>query len=91
MVSVTDSVGEKGSRLLDEAAQLCDMLRMAHSTAHRMQQDLHAESYDKVSEIADRLHDLRVACNRLFDEVAHQVGEMEAGGHHSDRSSGAQE
>lgn len=88
---MTDSIGEKGSRLLDEAAHLCDMLRMAHSTAHRMQHDLHGQSYDKVSEIADRLHDLRAACNNLFDEVAQEVEEMQSGEHDSGYSSGTQE
>jgi len=88
---VTDSVGEKGSRLLDETAHLCDMLRMAHSTAHRMQKELHGQSYDKVSEIAERLHDLRAACNSLFDEVAQEVGEMESGEHDTGYSSGTQE
>ena len=66
---MTDSVGEKASRLLDEAAQLCDLLRMAHATAHRMQQDIYGQSYDHVTEMSNRLHDLRVECNRLFDEV----------------------
>lgn len=74
-----DSVGEKGSRLLDETAQLCDLLRMAHGTAHRMQQDLHGDIYDKTSEVVTQLHDLRVVCNNLFDEVAKEVGEMESG------------
>lgn len=74
-----DSVGEKGSRLLDEVAQLCDLLRMAHGTAHRMQQDLHGDIYDKTSDVVNQLHDLRVACNNLFDEVANEVGEMQSG------------
>ena len=76
-----DSVGEKGSRLLDDAAQLCDLLRMASSAAHRMQQDLHGDSYDKVNEVVNQLHDLRVMCNALFDEVAHDVEEMQSGEH----------
>ncbi|TDY03744.1 hypothetical protein [Thiohalophilus thiocyanatoxydans] len=76
---MTDSVGEKGSRLLDEAAHLCDMLRMAHSTAHRMQMELHGKSYDRISEIGAQLHDLRVVCNSLFDDVANEVEEMDSG------------
>ncbi|MFP4609606.1 MAG: hypothetical protein ACLFQT_01165 [Thiohalophilus sp.] len=88
---MTDSIGEKGSRLLDEAAHLCDMLRMAHSTAHRMQKELHGQSYDKVSEIADGLRDLRVACNSLFDEVAREVEEMESGEFDAGASSDTQE
>ena len=88
---MTDSVGEKGSRLLDESAHLCDMLRMAHSTAHRMQRELHGKSYDKVSEIADQVHDLRVACNSLFDEVAREVEEMQSGEHGTGDFSGSQE
>ncbi|MFP3873748.1 MAG: hypothetical protein ACLFV1_04765 [Thiohalophilus sp.] len=88
---MTDSIGEKGSRLLDEAAHLCDMLRMAHSTAHRMQKELHGQSYDKVSEIADGLRDLRVACNSLFDEVAREVEEMESGEFDTGASSDTQE
>lgn len=74
-----DSVGEKGSRLLDDAAQLYDLLRMASSMAHRMQQDLHGNSYVKVSELVNQLHDLRVMCNALFDEVARDVEQMDSG------------
>lgn len=88
---MTDSVGEKGSRLLDEAAHLCDMLRMAQSASHRMQHDLHGDSYDKASDIVAQLHDIRVACNLLFDEVSREVGEMESGEYANESSSGAQE
>ncbi|MDY6979888.1 MAG: hypothetical protein SV201_08410 [Pseudomonadota bacterium] len=76
-----DSVGEKGSRLLDEAAQLCDLLRMAYGTAHRMQQDLHGDTYERTTDVVNQLHDLRAMCNNLFDEVAHEVGEMQSGEH----------
>lgn len=74
-----DSVGEKGSRLLDDAAQLCDLLRMASSTAHRMQKDVNGESYNKVTEMLTELHDLRVMCNALFDEVTSDVEIMDSG------------
>lgn len=87
---MTDSVGEKGSRLLDEAAHLCDMLRLAHSTAHRMQNDLHGRSYDRVSEISVRLHDLREACNSLFDDVANEVETMESDEQNTGNPSGTQ-
>ncbi|MFO8025076.1 hypothetical protein [Thiohalophilus sp.] len=76
---MVDSVGQTGSRLLDEAAQLCDLLRIAYGTAHRMQQDLHGDTYDRAINVVNQLHDLQLTCNNLFDEVAREVGEMESG------------
>ena len=72
-----DSLGEKGSRLLDEAAEVCDLLRLAHSAVHRMQRELHGESYELALELSHQLHRLRDECNRYYDLVNQDVENLQ--------------
>lgn len=74
---MADSAGETGSRLLDEAASLCDLLRVAHATTHRMQQELHGDSYERVVGISQQLHELNDSCSRLYDEVEQYAEELQ--------------
>lgn len=74
-----ESLGEKGSRMLDEAAGVCDLLRLAHSTLHRMQRDLHGETYNMAIRLSGQLHLLREDCNRFYSSVDKDVEDFQKG------------
>ena len=71
------TVAEKGSRSLDATADLRDLLRLAHSALHRLQQDVHGSNYDKAEILSYKLHDLRRDADSLSENIAQYVKELE--------------
>lgn len=72
-----NTIAEQGSRELDAAADLKDLLRLAHSALHRIQQDTHGSSYDEAEVLSLRLHDLRHDAELLSQSITEYVREME--------------
>lgn len=72
-----ENIAEKGSRTLDASADLKDLLRLAHSALHRIQQDVHGHNYDDAEILSLKLHDLRKDADSLSEEIAKYVKEIE--------------
>ena len=72
-----ETVGGKGSRELDATADLKDLLRLAHSALHRIQQDTHGSNYDDAESLSYKLHDIRQDAELLSKNIADYVKEME--------------
>lgn len=72
-----ESIAEKGSRELDAIADLKDLLRLAHSALHRIQQDAHGSNYDEAEVLSLKLHDIRHDAELLSKNIAEYVTEME--------------
>ena len=72
------TVAEEGSRALDAAADLRDLLRLAHEAVHRISQDVHGSTYEKTVVLSNRLHDVRDEAEKLAEEVNRYVQEVEA-------------
>jgi len=71
------TTAEKGSRSLDATADLKDLLRLAHSALHRLQQDVHGSNYDEAEILSYKLHDLRRDADQLSENIALYVKELE--------------
>jgi len=69
-------IEEQLSRQLDDAAQVCDLLRLAHSVAHYIQRDLHGASHEDMQELSQRLHEVRIEANRLFHIIRQDAEDM---------------
>jgi len=67
---------EQLSRQLDDAAQVCDLLRLAHSVAHNIQRDLHGASHEGMQELSEQLHEIRIEANRLFHSIRQDAEDM---------------
>lgn len=72
-----ENIAKKGSRTLDAAADLKDLLRLAHGALHRLQQDVHGNAYDDTEILSLKLHDLRKDADNLSNEIAQYVKEIE--------------
>lgn len=72
-----ESIAEKGSRSLDATEDLKDLLRLAHSALHRIQQDAHGNNYDETEVLSLKLHDLRQDADLLSKHIAEYVKDME--------------
>jgi len=71
------TTAEKGSHSLDATADLKDLLRLAHSALHRLQQDVHGSNYDEIEILSYKLHDLRNDADKLSENIALYVKELE--------------
>jgi hypothetical protein len=69
-------VEEQLGRQLDDAAQVCDLLRLAHSVAHNIQRDLHGASHEGMQELSQQLHEVRIEANRLFHSIRQDAEDM---------------
>lgn len=72
-----ENIAEKGSRTLDAAADLKDLLRLAHGALHRIKQEVHGNNYDNAEVLSLKLHDLRNEADSLSDEISSYVKEIE--------------
>ena len=72
-----DNIAEQGSRALDAAADLKDLLRLAHEALHRIKQDVHGNSYNSAEILSLQLHDLRNEADKLSKEISDYVREIE--------------
>lgn len=72
-----ENIAEKGSRTLDAAADLKDLLRLAHSALHRIHQDVHGNNYDDAEVLSLKLHDLRKDADDLSHGITEYVKEIE--------------
>jgi len=71
------TTAEKGSHSLDATADLKDLLRLAHSALHRLQQDVHGDNYDEAEALSHKLHNLRSDADKLSENIALYVKELE--------------
>lgn len=73
-----DTLGEQGSRILDDANELVDLLKVAHSVAHRIQRDSHGMQFDDAQKIAYALHDVRQNADNLLKQMEEYVAKIES-------------
>lgn len=73
-----DSIADKGSRALDAAADLKDLLRLSHEALHRIKQDVHGSNYDQAEILSLKLHDLRHDADILSKEIDGYVKDIES-------------
>ena len=72
------SLAEKGVRILDAAADVEDLLRLAHEAVHRIHQDVSNEGFDLVEDMSEKMHHLRAEAKRLNTALQDYVREMES-------------
>jgi hypothetical protein len=78
IVAMSDLV-EKGVRILDAAADVEDLLRLAHEAVHRIHLEVSNEGFEHSRAMSGRLHQLREEA-RLFNLTLQKyVQEMESG------------
>ena len=56
---------ESGSRVLDAANDLTELLRLAHGATDRLEHDLYGASYEQADMIAREIHRLRRLAEKL--------------------------
>jgi hypothetical protein len=56
-------------RTLDAIADLVDLLRLAHSAAHRAESELAGSLFSRADEISQQLHSLRQTAHALQQEL----------------------
>lgn len=72
-------LAEKGSRILDAAADTEDLLRLAHEAVHRIHLEVSSDGFDRTEAMSGRLHQLREEARLLNVILQRYVQEMESG------------
>lgn len=62
-------VTERASRILDAAADIEDLLRLAHEATHRIHQDVHEDSFEHVKNVSEKIHQLRLDARQLHNAM----------------------
>jgi len=73
-----EPISEIGSRALEAAADLKDLLHLAHGALHRIEQDIHGKNYVKAKELTVKLHNLRREVSIFSMEIDAYVKEIES-------------
>ena len=68
---------ETGSRALSAANDLVELLRLAHSAAERVAQEVYGVAYEHAELIARELHRLRRSADKLANDVETYVAREE--------------
>lgn len=71
------TIWEEGSKALDAAADLIDLLRLAHQATQRLIREVHANDFEGAESISRKLHELRKEADRLNDDVLKRVRGLE--------------
>ncbi|MFO7603287.1 MAG: hypothetical protein R6X06_05665 [Gammaproteobacteria bacterium] len=72
-----ESKGESGGRILDAAADVRDLLRLAHEAVQRLATEIHGDAYDQVTALSRQMHDAREAAEALEQEMTEYVKVIE--------------
>ena len=69
---------ESGSRTLHAAADLVELLRLAHSAAERLGKELHGAAFEQAELIGRDIHGLRCLAEKLQAEIENLVSREES-------------
>lgn len=74
------TLAEEGSRAVEAAADLIDLLRLSHEAVQRIKNEVHAETFDTAEALAQKIHELREEADMLNLRVWKYVKELESKG-----------
>ncbi|WP_126453307.1 hypothetical protein [Sulfuriflexus mobilis] len=72
------NLAEQGARILEAAADVEDLLRLAHEAVHRIHQDVSDDNFDHAEQISEKIHKIREDARRLNIDLQEYVREMES-------------
>ena len=73
-----NTIAEEGSRAVEAAADLLDLLRLSHEAVQRIKNEVHAETFDAAEALSQKIHELREEADMLNLRVWKYVKEIES-------------
>ncbi|MGA7801060.1 MAG: hypothetical protein WCC36_09635 [Gammaproteobacteria bacterium] len=67
------TIAEQGSRALEATSDLNDLLRLAHEALHRLQNEVHGDTFDEANGLSQHLQTLRQKATTLEARVQQSV------------------
>ncbi|MEJ2645420.1 MAG: hypothetical protein P8180_10890 [Gammaproteobacteria bacterium] len=67
------TIAERGSRALEASSDLGDLLRLAHEAVHRLQDEVHGETFEDANGLSRQLQRVRRQAATLQRRVEREV------------------
>lgn len=67
------TIAERGSRALEASSDLGDLLRLAHEAVHRLQDEVHGETFEDANGLSRQLQRVRHQAATLQRRVEREV------------------